>query len=193
MFEYFETDPERSRRFWGIMLDLGSGEGYNIKHLVGAYDWASLSDGATVVDVGGSVGHASIAIAEGPGKKLKFVVQHLEKLTARAEAQLPEKLKGQIDFMTHNFFTAQPVKRADVYLLRFILHDYSDKYSAKILQNIISAMKPGSKIVVMDGIMPQTGTIPKFEERVIRYVPTFISGVDTVSHLGGTANLSIAE
>jgi chemotaxis methyl-accepting protein methylase len=50
-------------------------------------------------------------------------------------------LKGQLDFKPHGFFTEQPVKNADVYFLRSILHNWSDKYAIEILTNLIPALK----------------------------------------------------
>jgi O-methyltransferase domain len=60
------------------------------------------------------------------------------------------------------------VKHAEVYLLRFICHDYSDKYAAKILQNIVPAMGPNSRLIIRDGVIPPPGTISKMDERLMR-------------------------
>lgn len=70
--------------------------------------------------------------------------------------------------MAHDFFTPQPVKYADVYLLRFILHDYPDRYAVKILENLVPALKDGARLIVMDGVLPEPNTLPKSEERIIR-------------------------
>ena len=169
-FQFFEKHPKRGRRFWQAMRYMGRTEGFNIKHLVSGFDWSQLSEGSTVVDVGGSLGHASIAIAVAT-KKPKCVVQDLPKIIEGANTEeVPEEVKGRIDFMTHAFFSPQPIKGADVYLLRFIMHNYSDKYASKILKNIVPAMGKSSRLIIMDGVMPAPGSVPKAEERSVRYV-----------------------
>ena len=52
--------------------------------------------------------------------------------------------------MGHDFFNPQPVKHADVYLFRWILHNWADPYAVKLLRNIVAVMKPGSKIVAQE-------------------------------------------
>ncbi|KAL2795457.1 hypothetical protein BJX66DRAFT_337016 [Aspergillus keveii] len=61
----------------------------------------------------------------------------------------------QLTFQPHNFFTPQPVSThgADVYLLRQILHDWSDKYAVRILRALIPGLKPGTKIIVNERIV----------------------------------------
>ncbi|OQV00538.1 hypothetical protein CLAIMM_06020 [Cladophialophora immunda] len=163
MFEFFEQHPARLQRFMGTMRSLASGESYNMKHLVDAFDWKSLGDGL-VVDVGGSFGHCCFEIAE-VAPELKFIVQDLEKVVTQArQERANDKHVERVEFQTHNFFTPQPVRDADVYLLRFICHDYSDKYAAQILSHITPAMGSNSRIVIVDAIMPEVGALGKFEE-----------------------------
>lgn len=57
---------------------------------------------------------------------LKFVVQDREAVIEKAELiwkqELPEALEAErVKFMRHDFFTQQPVKEADVFILRHIL------------------------------------------------------------------------
>ena len=170
MFEYFETNPKRMTRFLGHMDTLGGSQGWNIKHLVNGYDWEGIGKGK-VVDIGGGIGHACLAVAE-VAPDLEFVVQDLEKCIVGAKEYMQKqgKEKASLSFQVHNFFTPEPVQGVEVYLLRFILHDYSDKYGAKILQNIVPAMGKNSRIIVMDGVIPDPGVVTKVDERLMRYV-----------------------
>ena len=167
LFEFLETNPVRMTRFLGHMESLGGTEGYNIKHLLAGYDWRGLGAG-TVVDIGGSVGHASFAIAE-VAPELKFVVQDLENVITGVKDRVKNRKNiERISFEVNDFFEMQPVKDAEVYLLRFICHDYSDNYSAKILRNVVEAMGSKSRIVVMDGITPLPRAMSNHEERKSR-------------------------
>ncbi len=165
-FEFLETNPVRMKRFLGNMDNFAGTEAYDTKYLVEGFDWRGLGRG-TVVDIGGSTGHCSFKIAE-VAPKLKFIVQDLEKVIEGVKERTKDKKNETIEFQVQSFFEPQPVKDADVYLLRFICHDYPDKYAAKILQNIIPAMGPKSRIINMDGVMPPPDTSTKIEERKMR-------------------------
>ena len=70
---------------------------------------------------------------------------------------MPEDLKDRITFQDHDFFTPQPVVGADVYFFRWILHNWSDKYAIKILQNLAPALRSNSHILICDDMMPDHG------------------------------------
>lgn len=165
IFEYLVHQPDRAGRFAETMKALTTSEGYNVRHVLAGYSWESIGHG-TVVDVGGSIGHTSIALAE-KFPDLKFVVQDFPDIVAAGESSLPSALKDRITFQAHDFFTPQPV-HADAYFLRFILHDHSDQRAVDILKNLLPAFKPGSKLLVMDAVLPEPGTMPKTEERQVR-------------------------
>ncbi len=76
---------------------------------------------------------------------------------------------GRVQYLAHSFFDAQPVVGADVYLLRMILHDWAFNDAVKILQNIVPAMKkPSSRIIIMDTVLPDPGSVPAAKERLLR-------------------------
>lgn len=73
---------------------------------------------------------------------------------------VPLDLKSRVTYQVHDFFTPQPVEGAACYLLKQILHDWSDTYATKILRGIAPAMKPGSRVLIIDPQMPLPGTVP---------------------------------
>ncbi|KIX03594.1 uncharacterized protein Z518_07147 [Rhinocladiella mackenziei CBS 650.93] len=167
IFEFFETQPARMKRFFGSIKAFGEGEGFDLHHMIAGFHWKGIGQGL-VVDVGGNHGHCSYAISQ-VAPDLRFIVQDLEKVIAEAKGRQPEgKETEKIKFEVHDFFTPQPIKSADVYLLRLICHDYSDKYAAKILKNLVSAMGPKSRLVLVDSVMPDPGTLSKIDERRLR-------------------------
>ncbi|KAF1345928.1 O-methyltransferase-domain-containing protein [Delphinella strobiligena] len=156
LWEVVTSAPERMHRFGLGMKSHSEAEGFEVDHLVENYDWGRLAgaDGApgVVVDVGGSLGYTCVAIRRAH-PSLKFIVQDLGKVHAKTNAaeQLPEEMKNRIEFMTHDFFEPQPVKGADVYLIRWCLHNWSDKYSIKILRALVPGLKKGARVVINDG------------------------------------------
>lgn len=91
-------------------------------------------------------------------------------VVAAAEKDSPVELAGRVRFMEHDFLTEQPVHGADVYFFRWIFHNWSDKYSIKILRNLIPALKPGAKVVINDNVLPQPGILSRWQEERLRYV-----------------------
>ena len=151
-------NSERSRRFGGGMRFMTQGSLYDINHLINGYHWHELDKiGGTVVDIGGGHGGVSRALA-GATTQLKFVVQDLPGTAKEGEALLPAELKDRVIFMAHDFLTPQPVKDADVYFFRFILHNWSDKYASQILENLLAAMKDGSKVVIYEFLPSEVAT-----------------------------------
>lgn len=123
--------------------------------------------------MGGNQGYVSFAIAEA-FPDLKFIVQDTEGMrTPEIVAKVPEHLRSRVELTTHDFFTPQPVV-ADVYFLRMILHGFSDKYCIQILQMLIPALRPGTKIIVNDGALPEPGTVGYIEERAMRTMDLFM-------------------
>ena len=57
-------------------------------------------------------------------------------------------------FIAHDFFQPQPVKDATVFLLKAIIHDWSDEYASKILNQLREAATTSTKLIVMDRIIP---------------------------------------
>ncbi len=149
---------ERSRRFEGGMRFMTRGSLYDINHLINGYDWSALDKaGSTVVDIGGGHGGVSRALA-GATNHLHLVVQDLPGTVKEGESLLREELKERITFMPHDFFTPQPVKEADVYFFRFILHNWSDNYCIQILRNLLPAMKEGSRVVIYEFLISEMAT-----------------------------------
>ena len=83
-------------------------------------------------------------------------------------AQLPANIASRISFQEHDFFKPQPVHGAEVYLLRMILHDWPDADAVAILRELVGAMSSGSRLVIMDSVLPRPGSIPSAQERMLR-------------------------
>lgn len=74
MWPYLSGQPARLRRFADVMRLFSQRPGLEPAHVVRGYPWGEVPAGGTVVDVGGSHGAVSCAIAR-DFPDLKFVVQ----------------------------------------------------------------------------------------------------------------------
>ncbi|KAL9106098.1 MAG: hypothetical protein Q9227_008843 [Pyrenula ochraceoflavens] len=153
-FQAIASDPVRAKRFDDVMSLLHAGGGLERALLMDSYNWGAVEHGL-IVDVGGSTGEMCFDIAR-RYPKVRCINQDLPDVVARAN--VPEKLIGQVECMAHDFFTEQPVKGADIYVFRWIFHDWADKYCIKILRNLIPALKKGAKVVVGETCLPEPNT-----------------------------------
>ncbi|EIN06260.1 S-adenosyl-L-methionine-dependent methyltransferase [Punctularia strigosozonata HHB-11173 SS5] len=138
---------------------LGGGRARGSAWLVD-YPWHELSN-ATIVDVGGGVGGMCLDLAHN-FPNMKFVVQDRPQTVIQAkeiwEREIPgAEAKGTVRLMPHDFFNEQPVKGADVYHLRNILHDWSDAYCIRILKALRPALTaPRSRILISELVLNTT-------------------------------------
>lgn len=119
--------------------------------------------------VGGNTGDTAIALAKA-APNLHITVQDLPEPTKLGQASLPAELKDRIDFQPHNFLTPNPVHGADIYLLRFIIHDWPDQDALTILRNIIPCMSPGSRILIADSVMVDSSKVSPMREKFSRFL-----------------------
>lgn len=155
-FEFLASDAEFRKRSAGLMKFGASLPGAALHHLVEAFRWSELGK-ALVVDVGGNSGHASVALAKAY-PDLEFIVQDLPSAIDHAlerAKDLEADIQKRVNFRAHDFFKEQPEKNADIYLVRRILHDWSDREARAILANIRDAMKAGSRMLIMDTVLPE--------------------------------------
>ena len=152
------------------MESMTSNPGQSPSHLANGYPWGALPSGATVVDMGGSKGHVSVAIAK-KHPHLQFVVQDLPEVIREESLgeDVDKSVRKRIAFMEHDFLTEQTVK-GRVFLLRWVLHDWPDHYVVRILRNLRSVLRKGDKVVVNDQIMPGPGVLNVVLEKQIRSV-----------------------
>ncbi|KAF2234946.1 S-adenosyl-L-methionine-dependent methyltransferase [Viridothelium virens] len=171
-FEHISRDEAKTSEFARYMRNVRSSEGVALEHLVAGFTWKDLCDGGVIVDVGGSTGSASIALAK-EFPHLTFVVQdspaNSDSGRKAAMESLPADVVSRLTFQGHDFTQPQPVPGADVYLLRMILHDWPDDEAIKILRHIVAVMdEKKSRLLIMDTVLPKPGSVPVSIERIVR-------------------------
>ena len=149
------------------MSSLASFRGHGPEYLARGFPWASLGR-ETVVHVGGSEGKYGIALAQS-FPELTFLIQDLPAVVRAINTKrpLPLELKHRVSFMALETFTEQPVS-ADVYMFRFVFHDWPDAYVVKILRQLIPALKPGARVIIRDSNLPERNMLSELYERKIR-------------------------
>lgn len=172
MFAHMAKHPERMDNFGKAMGFYSKNDAWNVRHLVTGYAWSQFDrPGIVLVDVGGGQGSVSKALASAT-KHIKFIVQD-EQISSNSDSlALSDGLQGRIEFMKHDFFTEQPIKSAQIYFFRWILHDWSDKHAVRILKNLVPAMRDGTKVISFENIL-KDGPETKWTERHARFAFPF--------------------
>lgn len=100
----------------------------------------------TIVDIAGGHGHELKSFMHRfPDLQGRFVLQDLPGVSNPEPA---------IETIGHNFFDAQPVHGANIYLLAQILHDWPDSEARQILARTREAMHSGSVLFVYEYVFP---------------------------------------
>lgn len=109
------------------------------------------------VDVGGSRGTLVSALLDRtPGAR--GILFDLPEIADSVRDQLAS---DRIEVVGGSFFESVP--EGDLYLLKLILHDWTDEQSETILANVRSAAQPGARIAIIDNILPeQVGPHPGY-------------------------------
>lgn len=167
--------PDRAATIASAMDWQTRHSGFSPKYLAEAFPWqidGRQGQALIVVDVGGGLGHISRSLAEHThpeAKSATFIVQDLPDIIAAGQSILPEQLQGRVSFQVHDFFTEQPMQGADVYLLSSVLHDWPDKYAARILKALVPACRTGARIVINERLVPGFHEAHYLVERHYRY------------------------
>ncbi|PVH96578.1 S-adenosyl-L-methionine-dependent methyltransferase [Periconia macrospinosa] len=162
-FKVWEKDPARITQFSNAMAFLHAGSGFQPAEALSGF----AQDTGVFVDVGGSKGHVSIQLAR-TYPKWKFIVQDSKQTVQLAREEIPDDVREQVSFQVHDFWTEQPVKDADVYFFKTIFHDWSDKYSIKLLRALIPSLKQGAKVIIADVCIPPKGAVSQYKEQWMR-------------------------
>ena len=154
IYQFLGQHPDRARRFGAGMRFLTKDKGWHLKHLVAGFDWASIDrPGATVVDMGGGQGSVSQVLAKAT-KNVKFLVLDLPGTVEQGRAALPKEYDGRIEFIAHDFFAEQTLKKAPyTYFFRWIFHNWSDGYCVKILRNLIPSLDDGARVLIYEFVL----------------------------------------
>ncbi|MBV9884770.1 MAG: hypothetical protein JO276_17310 [Sphingomonadaceae bacterium] len=144
VFAYFTANPEIGQLFSEAMTAT--------TRLMEAVLLATYSppDFTLAVDVGGSQG-TLIAGLLGSRPEARGILFDLPDLIERVRPNLGN---DRIQAVGGDFFKSVP--EADLYLLKLILHDWTDEQSAAILANIRKAIRPGGHVVIIESILPET-------------------------------------
>ncbi|RAH46160.1 putative O-methyltransferase [Aspergillus brunneoviolaceus CBS 621.78] len=164
IWDYHRSYPKLELGFHDYINATTRSAYYSALHAVRGFDWSSVQ---TVVDIGGSSGHVSMALTEAH-PHLHCIFEDLPDVISESRQTLPPAYADKIEYLTHSFFEPQPVASADYFLLRFVLHNWSDEDVCRIIANLSPALRPGMWVLIADIAVPEIGSSSGQVEAIVR-------------------------
>ncbi|KAL8858569.1 MAG: hypothetical protein Q9178_004863 [Gyalolechia marmorata] len=171
IFEFYKNDPEKARRFGRAMAGLRRMDRHLDYLLQDSFGWSAIE--GTVVDCGGGNGHISKSLA-GLYPNLNFIVQDSNAdMLAEGRESLSNDLRNRVRYQQHSFFDPQPTKDAAAFLIRQCTHNWADQDVVTIFKSFVPGLEhsgPETPLLINDILIPEPGTWPRHQERVLRQV-----------------------
>ena len=148
------------RPFWDVLADdlkLGAVFDREMartteKHaplIAAAWDFSKYK---TVLDVGGGRGALLAGILQGHPGVRGILFDRPEVIEGARDWLTRAGMADRCEFTGGSFLEAVP-HGADVYTIKHVLHDWNDESVLRLLKNIRAAMKPGSRLLIIEGLV----------------------------------------
>ena len=149
VFDYYVHHPDEVAIFQKTMHGITAGMTAEIGQRL------DTSKSLMAVDVGGATGSLLYSLMQ-RNPHLHGIVNDRPENVARAQAAaMALGLAERSTAVAGDFFDAVPA--GDLYLLRFILHDWQDADCIRILTNCRRAMRPRSRVVLVEAFLSRVG------------------------------------
>jgi orsellinic acid C2-O-methyltransferase len=160
-FEALKNDPARLHKF---QTNMAEGSRLAAQAAMRVYDFSAFAE---VLDLGGGYGGVLAELLKAHSHQ-RGAVCDLGYLERGALDYLSSAGVGKRSgFVQGDFFESVPVSY-DLYLMKFILHDWDDEHVLRILRNVRSAAGNQSRLVAIEQIVPESLTQSVTDQGVIR-------------------------
>ena len=150
IWAYFQTEPEQAENFNRYMASMSEplNQAISMK-----YDFSGHK---RLIDVGGGIGGMISAIlAKNPN--LQGAIYDAPSVVEQAKGFLASKgVADRCETIGGDFFESVP-EGGDIYSMRWILHDWEDSKSLKILENIKKVLPENGKLLLAEAVVPEAG------------------------------------
>ncbi len=143
VWEYFRQHPEEGARFGEAMRQLTA---IDATAIAWAYRWPRRG---VICDVAGGIGTLLAAILRRRPRARGILLDAPEVLEGAHTFLSSCGLDQRVERRAGDLFRELDV-RADVYVLKWILHDWSDEHCREILTRVRATMPPHARIVTID-------------------------------------------
>lgn len=147
-FEFLRDNPKIAQSFDGAMVNISKLE---LDSVVEAYDFSKFN---VIADIGGGYGTFLATILK-TAPTVKGILFDLPHVAEAADANLKKlKVTERVKVQTGSFFESAP-EGADCYMMKHIIHDWSDEKSLEILSHIRKKIPKNGKLLLFETIVPE--------------------------------------
>jgi hypothetical protein len=150
LWDFFADHDDEARMFRAAMTDVSAPVVREAVSVIG-----EAGEGF-VLDVGGANGAFVGELLQRNPHLTGGVLDLPQAMAGVAEAARCLGLSDRMIGIAGDFFDSVPA--ADFYLLKFILHDWTDDSCTKILSNIRRSMKPGARLFIVEMVIADHGS-----------------------------------
>jgi hypothetical protein len=155
MFEWFAAHPDEGHHFSAGLGGLTLAEAPAI---VAGYPFPETG---VICDLGGGQGVLVGALLDAR-PELRGVLVESAAVLEQARGYLQARgLEHRVELVEGDLLGRVEAK-ADVYLLKWILHDWDDPTCLRIIRSVAATMHLGSRLVVVEGMQPRNTVDPRF-------------------------------
>ncbi|MCV7195346.1 methyltransferase [Mycobacterium angelicum] len=148
-FDYLSSEPDLAAIFNQAMTSTSE---LAVAPVVAAYDFSAF---ATVVDVGGGHGRLLAAVLTA-APHARGILFDQPKVVSGASSVLSEHhVTDRVQIAEGSFFDDDIPSGGDAYVLKFIIHDWTDDDAVRILRNVRAAAGAGKKVLLVEQVIPE--------------------------------------
>jgi hypothetical protein len=176
IWSYFARNPREEQQFAEGMRRITE---VDVPSIVAGYPWP---ESGTVCDVAGGIGTLLAGVLDAR-PALRGVLVDAAGVLAEAEGFLQRRgLRDRVELSEGDFFDRIDAK-ADLYVMKDVLHDWDDERCHTILATVRAAMPAGSRLVLVEHLQ---------EPNAVEAVATFVD-VHMLTQTDGGRQRSVAE
>ena len=176
IWSYFEKNPREEAQFAAGMRRITE---VDLPSIVAGYPWP---ESGTVCDVAGGIGTLLTGVLKARPNLRGVLVDGPGVLREAEEHLRREGVRDRVELSEGNFFESVTAK-ADVYVMKDVLHDWDDERCRTILRTVRAAMPPGSRLVLVETLQ---------EPNAVEPVASFVD-VHMLTQTDGGRQRSVAE
>lgn len=153
IFPYFAQNQAVAEIFDNAMTSFSN---VVAKAVAATYDFSAAE---TIADIGGGHGLILSTVLQANPQAKGILFDQPYVVEGATEILKNAGVEERVERIGGDFFSEVPVK-ADVYLMKFIIHDWNDEQSVTILKNLAKYAEPGAKVLLIETVVEEDDHLP---------------------------------
>lgn len=152
IWQYYKGKPDEGKVFMEAMAGVS---GAVLKGIIDTYDFTPYK---TIVDIGGGNGALMFTLLYSSPLSHGIIFDE-PYVVETTRQQIPDDLKDRCTVEGGSFFEKIPAG-ADLYVTKWVVHDWNDTEAVQLFKTCYDAMKIGSKLLIIDAVIPDELNAP---------------------------------